>query len=181
MDETPMKTCKKCGASKPATAEYFHKHNATRDRLDQRCKTCQSKTKKKVYQDNKDEINERTTAYAKANPEIVRAINKRAKKKKGYQPPSAERAARSVFIKRMRTYGLTPVEYFLMIENQRNCCKSCGDPFKSSKDRHIDHSHVTGKVRGLLCHACNVTLGLMKDDPVKLKNLIAYLEGADLA
>jgi hypothetical protein len=36
----------------------------------------------------------------------------------------------------------------------------------------IDHDHKTNKVRGLLCHACNLTLGLARDNVEILANLI---------
>ncbi len=40
----------------------------------------------------------------------------------------------------------------------------------------IDHDHATGKVRGLLCHNCNVAIGLMKDNTDLLKKAAEYLE-----
>lgn len=40
----------------------------------------------------------------------------------------------------------------------------------------IDHCHETHKVRGLLCMDCNIALGLMKDDPDRLRALAAYAE-----
>ncbi len=33
------------------------------------------------------------------------------------------------------------------------------------------------KVRGLLCRACNVALGIFGDDPVILCRALAYLQG----
>jgi hypothetical protein len=40
----------------------------------------------------------------------------------------------------------------------------------------IDHDHVTGNIRGLLCNACNKGLGLFNDDITKLINAIKWLE-----
>ena len=49
---------------------------------------------------------------------------------------------------------------------------------RAGRDRHlhVDHDHETGKIRGLLCHACNIVLGLVKDDPDRLRLLANYLE-----
>lgn len=40
----------------------------------------------------------------------------------------------------------------------------------------IDHDHVTGKVRGLLCRSCNYGLGIFKDNPRLLANAAAYIK-----
>lgn len=47
----------------------------------------------------------------------------------------------------------------------KNVCDICGNKFKSSKDKHIDHDHNTGKVRGLLCGRCNTYLGYYELNP----------------
>ena len=41
----------------------------------------------------------------------------------------------------------------------------------------IDHNHVTGEIRGLLCNACNKGIGFLNDDIRLLKNAIKYLGG----
>ena len=42
----------------------------------------------------------------------------------------------------------------------------------------IDHDHVTGAIRALLCHACNVGIGTFGDDPDLLRAAASYIERA---
>jgi hypothetical protein len=94
----------------------------------------------------------------------------------------SQRALTSAYLK--RTYGITIETYEHMLEDQNHRCKICGgEGFLMDRDRHkiklvVDHCHVTGAVRGLLCHNCNRALGLLKDSKETLLSAIAYLEGA---
>jgi len=54
-------------------------------------------------------------------------------------------------------------------------CWVCKQP-PTARGLFVDHDHVTGKFRGMLCANCNTTLGLVKDDAERLKALAAYLE-----
>ena len=47
------------------------------------------------------------------------------------------------------------VEIYWLRESATNCEK-CGKEFKSSRQRHMDHCHETGKFRNILCQSCNL-------------------------
>jgi len=57
-------------------------------------------------------------------------------------------------------YGLTPQQVAEMKERQSGVCAICG---KVPRRWVVDHCHVTGEVRGLLCHGCNIHLPIIED------------------
>jgi hypothetical protein len=86
--------------------------------------------------------------------------------------------------RRLKKYGLSVADYERMVIAQGNCCAICARAAaqlkrKNSKSKHhrldIDHCHVTGKVRSLLCYNCNAILGHAKDSIAVLLKAIAYL------
>lgn len=77
-----------------------------------------------------------------------------------------------------KVFGITLIEYKLMLENQQHKCKICNkhkNEFK--KQLAVDHCHSTGRIRGLLCEKCNVGLGSFKDNIEVLTQAIEYLKG----
>ena len=80
---------------------------------------------------------------------------------------------------RIRTkYGISNGDYLAMVEAQGGRCAICGehpDPARQHAKLYIDHCHDSGKVRGLLCHGCNVGIGWMQDQPERLDAAAAYL------
>ena len=78
-----------------------------------------------------------------------------------------------------RAYGITVEEYSETLEQQNSSCACCKTTEPGGRHDSnvfvVDHCHETGKVRGLLCHNCNTALGLLKDDPARIANLITYL------
>lgn len=76
-----------------------------------------------------------------------------------------------------RSYGITGRQYAKLLHEQNGLCAICGYPKldRRKADLAIDHSHKTGKVRGLLCTNCNNGLGLFKEDPSLIASAIAYL------
>lgn len=82
----------------------------------------------------------------------------------------------------LRRYGITHVTYAEMFAAQGGACAVCGDTVMPTDPRTgepydlaVDHDHVTGKVRSLLCPGCNNGLGCFRDDPVRLQQAIDYL------
>ncbi|MFE0470450.1 endonuclease domain-containing protein [Streptomyces sp. NPDC058947] len=57
-------------------------------------------------------------------------------------------------------YGLTEEEYDLMLAAQDGGCAMCGGACPSGRQLAVDHCHVSGRVRGLLCVRCNQALGV---------------------
>lgn len=74
-----------------------------------------------------------------------------------------------------RLYGITAKEYESMFENQGGVCAICMEPGKKDRRLAVDHDHVTGKVRQLLCTYCNVMIGKM-ESPAGLSAFEAYLD-----
>lgn len=74
------------------------------------------------------------------------------------------------------TYGLSKAEFDQLLLSQNGRCAACDDLFGNTRHRHIDHCHTTGRIRGILCQSCNVSIGSMKEDIGRLRRLIAYLE-----
>jgi hypothetical protein len=72
-----------------------------------------------------------------------------------------------------RTFGLSFEEYCDMQDKQMGVCAICGE----CPDVHlaVDHCHVTGDVRGLLCRRCNTGIGVFGDSIELLEEAIDYL------
>ena len=81
----------------------------------------------------------------------------------------------------LNRFGISLNEYSKMYMDQGGKCAICngtdaGTRNGKEKTFAVDHDHKTGKVRGLLCEACNTGIGKLKDDPEVLRSAIQYLE-----
>lgn len=81
---------------------------------------------------------------------------------------------------RLKPYNLSLAEFDRMWDEQNGACFGCFKTFKRlgrhKEVAHVDHCHVSNKVRGLLCQDCNVSIGRLKDRPEVLRRLADYLE-----
>jgi hypothetical protein len=82
-----------------------------------------------------------------------------------------------------RAYGMSAENYTAMVEGQGNVCAVCKRPENAvdpktgaSRALAVDHCHASGKVRALLCSACNTGLGLFGDDAERLRAAADYVE-----
>lgn len=94
-----------------------------------------------------------TRAWYRKNPEKAKANNDRAG---------------------MNRAGLSPSEYDLLFTKQAGRCAICNKPPRRRR-LAIDHDHLTGRTRSLLCDHCNMGLGHFLDDPALLRAAAEYL------
>ena len=74
-----------------------------------------------------------------------------------------------------RKYGLTLKAFEALLASQGGGCAICGKPDADN----VDHDHVTGRVRGILCFNCNVAIGHVAEDDDRLAAAMAYLARDD--
>lgn len=72
-------------------------------------------------------------------------------------------------------YGIDEEQMQRLLAAQGNVCAIC----KVAEPKHVDHSHRTRQVRGLLCLNCNQGIGRFEDDVPTLRRAIEYLRPHD--
>jgi len=113
------------------------------------CKKCDIEKTKKWVADHKEYRKEYEKNYVKNN------IKKR----------------RNALIKRKYNIDLETQDNLFLLQDGK--CGICGRELNGTPN--VDHDHVTGQVRGLLCRKCNTALGSFSDNIDILNNAISYL------
>lgn len=79
-------------------------------------------------------------------------------------------------------YGITLEEFQQMVEKQDGRCKICGQKPSSRQVKGqmkpglcVDHHHESGRLRGLLCHRCNVMIGAAEENVKIFEQAIKYV------
>ena len=138
------------------------------------------KTKQQIAEYNKEYF---------ARPEVIARAKirnaQRRDKRKAYKQTEAGKRANRKYLSKQSTkekiewsrikirYGITKADYEKMLFVQMGLCAIC--LMKPKNKLHVDHDHLTGKVRGLLCGNCNKALGLLRDNTDFLSKAIEYL------
>lgn len=84
----------------------------------------------------------------------------------------------------LRAYGMSERDYTDLLKSQGGGCAICGtsssDKRKNGKAMRmpVDHDHITGLARGILCNRCNRAIGLLDDNPILLRKAMRYLIAA---
>ena len=112
--------------------------------------------------------------WVKANPDKVKE-----KKKRYLDKPESKIKATDTRLR--NTFGISYNDYRALWITQGGVCAICNKPetrvVKSGPTQlAVDHDHATGKIRKLLCHKCNVALGLLDENPDRMRSMAEYIE-----
>ncbi len=130
------------------------------------CSKCREvKLRSQFHRDKKrrDGLTPQCSACVKANNEAL-------------WPLRRDKVRRQEKLRRARRLGLSPEEYDALVDRHNGRCGICQGAPNGIGGLHIDHDHASGKVRGLLCHSCNVSIGHFRDDPDLLRQAAEYIE-----
>lgn len=131
--------------------------------------------KRRWYAANREEILRKLREQTARNRE---EIGRRRRELREVDPDRAKRLARARKLK--DKYGITMDEFDAMLHAQGGVCKLCMGPPNHKQPFAVDHCHVTGTIRGLLCFRCNRALGMLEDNAALLRRGAAYLETSQL-
>jgi len=138
--------CPKCKKDKPRSE--YHSHKGNKDGLQSYCIECYGEIHRGYVKKHISKVQERRRRYFKNNKDLIE--DKRIQSR----------------------HGITSAERGGLLRKQDGLCAIC----KSKPAIHIDHDHITNKVRGLLCNNCNTGLGMFGDNTSLMAAGIKYLE-----
>jgi hypothetical protein len=166
----PDKLCRRCKRTKPL--DGFSRNKRAKDGLQTYCKVCTNALTMERYRRDPAPYAARNAAYQKRVGRPYAQAQKRASRRYRAKPDTKLRDRE----RWLRRYGITLDDYTSMHQKQGGCCAVCGvSEIEHGKPLVVDHEHTTGRVRGLLCHKCNIGLGLFGDDIFRLQRAINYL------
>jgi hypothetical protein len=192
MTENEIKRCKECGsewegsticddcyrAKRRVIMREWRKKNPDKER----------QYAKESYARNREkELARKKRDYAKSKGDFLEKVNNSTFTTKGDNYDITKKdynlveKIKDYHLRRDFGIGLDDLKKMLAEQNYK--CKICGKELKiidgeKNKDAAVvDHDHVTGKIRGVLCHSCNLMLGNAGDNPQLLLNAAEYLGG----
>lgn len=187
------KKCFLCGRIKPLT--QFFKYAQSPDGYFPRCRTCYQENRKSYRKtlDSVPDLNDvpedhrRCSRCLEIKPLDAFGSNKWSKDGKRSHCKACRRQAsadRHRETNLLQKYDLTLQEYDELIKTQGGVCACCGKPETALDTKgngklrplSIDHCHISDAIRGLLCYRCNITLGILHENPERVKALLKYVE-----
>ena len=126
---------------------FFYPHKRMKLGLQPNCKVCS----RQWHKDRPDYVKKKNALYKEKNPTYHTDWQRKKK------------------------YGISKEQVNDLRKRQDGKCAGCLSNLLESKEC-VDHCHLTGSVRGILCNSCNLILGYAKDEVGILTRLISYLE-----
>jgi hypothetical protein len=164
------KTCSKCNLEKEISE--FKKRSDRTNQYKSKCSTCLSEYYKICNKEYRSSHKKKKITAEKAREYYDNFKNKH---------PTMRTYKRETHL--LYSYGIALIEYDNLHKSQDGLCAICG---KQETKKNIttgetvplsvDHDHVSGKIRGLLCNHCNHAIGNLKDNPELLRKAADYLE-----
>lgn len=159
-----MRLCKSCGVRRKKR-DFQHVESKYLQSKDQalcvfcKRKLCMQRAQSKYRNSHRTKRNKESVEWRKKNPKRMARNN------------------RKWHIK--ARYGISLDDYNEMFKAQNGCCAICGKHQSQHNHRlYVDHNHITGKVRALLCRNCNIGLGHFKDSPELLETAASYVRNS---
>lgn len=186
------KVCKKCGKEK--AVEDFKLISEGKYQYRQgRCLECQREVQRESLQRYRKhsghKIQARHRERLKTDPEYTERKRQQYRDKykrnrewklnyqRNYRANRPEQVRATDKNKRLKKeYGITLKQFGEMVASQGFKCPICKGELAADSKAHVDHCHVSGAVRGVLCGLCNVGLGSFRDSPEALLAAVEYLK-----
>jgi len=143
---------------------------------------------------DKERHREYMREWQKKNPDKVRAYRaaRRAKDPEGflasarardrkYRANNPDKVRMCGHRLRKKIYGILPEQFEALLLDQKGLCAICAcalvvdAPVGTANSACVDHCHVTGCIRGLLCRKCNIGIGHLQESPQVLRSALQYL------
>lgn len=164
-----MKRCSKCKHLRELS--NFAKDRTTADGHCTWCRKCKSQRDRSLI----GKVIDRQPTRMAVRKTYDKSERRREQKRVYSAQPRVREHIREYHLKYY--FGLTTADYNRILLSQGSRCAICLTDTPGGKGRfHVDHSHKTGAIRGLLCHHCNTGLGKFGDDLDVLLNAALYLE-----
>ena len=172
------KVCNICKIEK--SIDEFYKDKSGRLGVRNTCKECSKSYNEKWRMEHPEYSDQYHATHQEEERQYFEKIKtiRQIKDKKRY----AQNTKKLRAYKRHLKYGITDQQYHAILVLQSGVCAICHQPeIRLNKadgtilPLAVDHNHDTGEIRGLLCHSCNLALGIFKDDPKRLLAASQYL------
>ncbi len=160
------KVCTKCGQEKHIG--FFHIDRSQTDGRRSCCRECWNAYRREYRETHHSKIK----AYK--SKEWARIAARRL-----IDPEFAEKS-RQIAQRNFAKYRFSiTLEMYEEIMASADVCMLCGVQFKQTK-KCLDHCHITGRIRGVLCNNCNTFLGKGGDTVEPFEKAIRYLRSPPL-